>query len=315
MKMDKETRHELLLVSGILGITLLVYRFLGYGFSYLLSYLVYTVGINYTYNTANLAQIAYTVCTVLLPFLAAWFLLKKVQKTDRKLPLVVAEDKKLFWPCLGIGFAGFLAGNVINSYFVLFMNHFGITFDSADLIAPETLSGYLWLTVSSVIVPAFVEELAIRGVVLQSLRKYGDAFAICFSALLFALMHGNMTQALFAFLLGLVFGALVVHTESLWTSIFVHLMNNTYAVVITLIQATAGQSAGSYAMLATTILGTVIGVLCAVYLVLYYPNKGTHTLKKPVRQRDAWLWTLLSLPMPAAIGLLVYDVAATIHVL
>ena len=72
-----------------------------------------------------------------------------------------------------------------------------------------------------------------RGVVLQSLRRYGERYALVVSSLIFALMHGNMTQAPFAFMLGLVIGRIVLETESMWTGILIHVINNSYAVLMT----------------------------------------------------------------------------------
>ena len=40
------------------------------------------------------------------------------------------------------------------------------------------------------------EELCFRGMLLRRLRPWGDGFALCASALLFALVHGNLYQML-----------------------------------------------------------------------------------------------------------------------
>lgn len=50
------------------------------------------------------------------------------------------------------------------------------------------------------------EELIYRGFILRRFQKYGNVFAIFFSALLFGAMHGNLFQIPFAFLTGLVLG-------------------------------------------------------------------------------------------------------------
>ena len=43
------------------------------------------------------------------------------------------------------------------------------------------------------------EELCFRWMILRRLRPWGDGFAVCASALLFALVHGNLYQMLYAF--------------------------------------------------------------------------------------------------------------------
>ena len=64
-----------------------------------------------------------------------------------------------------------------------------------------------------------IEEFAMRGVVMQSLRKYGDWFAIIMSSLVLALVHGNMVQIPFAFIAGIAIGYAVTVTGSMWTGV------------------------------------------------------------------------------------------------
>lgn len=69
------------------------------------------------------------------------------------------------------------------------------------------------------------EELIYRGFLLRRFQKYGNVFAIFFSALLFGVMHGNLFQIPFAFLTGLVLGYTAVEFSLVW-SILLHIINN-----------------------------------------------------------------------------------------
>ena len=69
-----------------------------------------------------------------------------------------------------------------------------------------------------------------RGVLMGVLRKYGDGFAIIVSALVFGLMHGNLVQIPFAFVLGLFFGYAVIRTGTIWTAVVIHFLNNLLSV-------------------------------------------------------------------------------------
>lgn len=69
------------------------------------------------------------------------------------------------------------------------------------------------------------EELLFRGYVLGVLRPYGKKFSIVCSALLFALFHGNLLQAPYAFLAGLVLGYTALEYSVFW-AIAVHGFNN-----------------------------------------------------------------------------------------
>lgn len=76
------------------------------------------------------------------------------------------------------------------------------------------------------ILPAFLEELLFRGAIMQSLRPFGDRFALVVSSLLFALAHGNLVQAPNAMLSGLVLGYFALYAGSLFPSILMHFVNN-----------------------------------------------------------------------------------------
>ena len=69
---------------------------------------------------------------------------------------------------------------------------------------------------------------------MQPLRKHGDRFAIVVSAVLFAALHGNMVQIPFAFIAGLALGYFAIITNSIWTSVAIHCLNNLSATVISI---------------------------------------------------------------------------------
>lgn len=69
------------------------------------------------------------------------------------------------------------------------------------------------------------EELIFRGVIFQTLRKYGRSFAILASALLFGIYHGNLPQGMFAFVIGVLF-AYITAEYSIYWSILIHIFNN-----------------------------------------------------------------------------------------
>lgn len=81
------------------------------------------------------------------------------------------------------------------------------------------------------LLPVVGEETALRGVLFSGSRKVSPVFAIVYSALIFALMHGNMTQLIHQFLLGLVMGYLVCVTHSIYASAVIHSANNGLALL------------------------------------------------------------------------------------
>lgn len=81
------------------------------------------------------------------------------------------------------------------------------------------------------VIPAFVEEFLFRGVVLSNLLPFGRVSAIVASAVLFGVMHQNVSQLLYTVVAGLVIGYIYVKTRSLWACILLHFVNNFLSVL------------------------------------------------------------------------------------
>ena len=117
-------------------------------------------------------------------------------------------------------------------------------------------------------VPALAEEFAFRGILMGRLRKYGNCFAIVVSAVMFGAMHGNTTQIVFAFILGLVFGYIDVITDSILPSIIVHFINNFYAVTFDVLQSNTNIDDRTFYILnlGVVLLFCIAGLLSFIYL-------------------------------------------------
>ena len=84
------------------------------------------------------------------------------------------------------------------------------------------------------VVTPILEELLHRGVVYGRLRRrMGMWSAVIVSALVFAVLHFNVVQFVYAFLMGIVFALIVEKTGRLFFAIFAHIVANAIAVVRT----------------------------------------------------------------------------------
>ena len=93
------------------------------------------------------------------------------------------------------------------------------------------------------ILPAIGEELIFRGIILNGLRtRFNDIASIFISAILFALMHQNLQQLIYPFLLGSIMAWAVVRSGSLISSVIIHFTNNFLVVLLTFIQNMTGWS-------------------------------------------------------------------------
>lgn len=134
------------------------------------------------------------------------------------------------------------------------------------------------------ILPAFVEEFIFRGVILQGLRKYGNCFAIIASALLFMLIHGNIQQTIYQFVFGVLAGYLVIKTGSLWVSIVIHAINNTFVITLSSIQTCMGIEAVATKITAFYVIQAVL-YLILLALVIYFGIKLLNKVKNKLEKQ------------------------------
>lgn len=110
----------------------------------------------------------------------------------------------------------------------------GITSDVTDAMGLFNYSGKLatcLVFLEVAILPAIFEELFIRKGVYGILRSKGAIFATIVSALVFATIHMNITQFIFAFLVGILFGIVREKTGKIYPTMILHFINNGFATI------------------------------------------------------------------------------------
>jgi membrane protease YdiL (CAAX protease family) len=138
------------------------------------------------------------------------------------------------------------------------LNQFGLTavraIESATADS-ETLSIFLYASFGAPI----AEELLCRGLALRPLVDYGKRFAILMSAFFFGLMHCNIVQTPFAFVVGLVMGYVAVEYNILWAMVL-HMINNLVLsdMIPRLLGETAGNVLSSLLIIGFSVAGLVI---------------------------------------------------------
>lgn len=82
------------------------------------------------------------------------------------------------------------------------------------------------------VIGPLVEEFVFRGVIYNGYRKAGGRIgAILLSSLLFGLMHMNLNQLVYAFVVGILLAVVVEAADSLWASALCHFIFNAQNVV------------------------------------------------------------------------------------
>ena len=245
----------------------------------------------------------YSVLGVLLPFLVGAAFLKHRTGTSA-MNFDKPNSISTMVLLIPVGFLICLAANYVTNIFIAQMEDAGFELAGGEFDAPKDWFGRIFYFLEVAVVPPLCEELAARGVVMMPLRKYGDRFAVFASAFVFAIMHGNLVQAPFAFLVGLAIGYAVCLTNSIWTGVLIHFANNLFSVGIEIllndVTDEKTQNVIYYSFLG---IAVAAGLVCAVLLVA--KEKGKLILSRRVgtltsgEKGGAYV---LTVPMLIAIG-------------
>ena len=167
---------------------------------------------------------------------------------------------------MGLAMVSNTAAQIMDQNLSVFGLKNSVSMTNTNLLNPFQIILYTF-AVSAV--PAFAEEFAFRGIIMGRLKKYGKCFAIVTSAVMFGAMHGNTTQIVFAFILGLVFGYVDMIADSILPSIIIHFLNNFYAVIFDVLKSNTNIDDQTYYIinLFVVIIFCIGGLVSFIYLV------------------------------------------------
>ncbi len=190
----------------------------------------------------------------------------------RKLPIQFGAPKNKLQALLLIiiSFGGCMFANYISSILIAFLGVFGAESTYNSIQDPKSTADLLLMCLSVAVIPPLIEEYALRGVALSNLRRYGNSFAIIASAIMFGIFHGDAMQIPFAFICGLFFAYAVIATESLWTGIIIHALNNILSCISSVIMQVGTEDAANTFFSVVSIGGMVLAVVCVfIYYALF----------------------------------------------
>lgn len=118
----------------------------------------------------------------------------------------------------------------------------------------------------------FCEELFFRGVIFGSLkRSSGRIFAsVAVSAAFFGIMHMNVNQCAYAFLLGSIFAFINASLDSIWPSVICHVTINTQNVILSYIleNATNAFTEDNASVTSSLTSGTMLIIMAGIMLAI-----------------------------------------------
>lgn len=220
-----------------MGIALIVYLVLGDVISMTLSALVPYLP-EAMQNYLALYLIVYAVSLPVFLLFARW-----AAAGDGAMALLPRRRMNLrqffmtFVMTMGVAYACNYVGVFINHWFSRFAG--GNPMDMNPVYSVMEQMDPMFAVYVGVLGP-IAEEIVYRGVVLGRLKRFGEREAVIFSAVVFGLMHGNVSQTLYATAIGLFLGFVAVRSGGILYGCILHVMINSYSLLLSAGLKTAG---------------------------------------------------------------------------
>lgn len=294
---ERHEKKEIRIFGTVAGLCIIGYVLI----QNILSEILYATPLGEYYENdaafSSVVTIFFSIFGMLIPFgLGGYFIGRRTKSKVFNFEKPVSIP--LMLSAVPLGFFICLVGNYVTSWFVTIMDEWGIQLSAPEYAVPTDFAGRIIYTLSIAVVPALVEEFAIRGAILQPLRKYGDKFAILASALIFAVLHGNLIQAPFALIAGVGIGYAVCITNSVWTGVLIHFCNNFYSVAVEfMVEDIANEEVlNSVYMIMTAVL-YIISILGSILFVIIKGRRKLMPSFTLLRDRSKLFAYVTNIPM------------------
>lgn len=246
-------------------------------------------------------------CAMLIPFGLSALILKR-NFTEPVFPLKKNPKIKYFaWISVGMGLC--LVANYVTNGVIELFKHFGYELTQGDMLKPNNILSCVILVFSTSIVPAVFEEISMRCFAMGALKKYGKGFAVFAVSIIFGLLHLNVIQFVFAFLVGMILGYITIKTESIVPAIIIHGFNNGFSVINDIVEYATTEKTAELTVDIVCIVWAVLAVIGLVYLIIKRDLLPEKTEKKPREPyalsfgtKLACLLPGLALPLLALVG-------------
>lgn len=229
--------------------------------------------LSYNYNVITILS---AVSNYILPFPILLFLMKKLESENLEKHSL---NIKTFIIYLCITFTLMWIGNVIGlAITYLIGNSIQVEVSNPIQELINTTDIWLNLVLISIIAPIF-EEIFFRKLLIDRTIKYGAVISILLSATIFGLMHGNLNQFFYAFLMGGFLAYVYIKTGKITYTIILHMIVNLMGSVVSLfvVESANALTQGTYT---TFDLGLLLLYLIFIVIVLIVGAVGLFRFKK-----------------------------------
>lgn len=198
---------------------------------------------------------------------------------------------KAVFLCIGLALCLLVFNTAFNSVFSMILSLFGYAPAGGAAITSYPLYLFLISLFASAVLPGFCEEFANRGMLLYGLRGLGIKKAILISGLLFGLMHFNVGQFGYAFLVGCFFAFVCIATGSIIPSMIMHFLNNAFVEYLSFANVNHLLFGDFYASVASLVSGdflsSVFLIFILLFVIMFLFAWLTYALIKECRQHHA----------------------------
>lgn len=220
----------MMLVTFVFGLSLLVFKpalFEGTEGVYKISFILNQQ------MASHYALLALIICLLTIPLLL--FIWKRDRKIEERESFQMEAWQKpgllSFLLCFCLG----LSACIILNHVLIYSGLYELLAQGFEETAQTLYQGKLLPELLSIgILTPIVEELIFRGLIYRRIRWYLNALpAMVFSALLFAVFHGNLLQGIYAFALGFLMAFVYERTHSILAPVCIHVGANLISVLMT----------------------------------------------------------------------------------
>ena len=216
------------------------------------------------------------------------------------LPDVAASGLYSYLLILGAGLA--------NSIILAVAAKAGLQFAPRTITIPEGAAAFALYFMHICILPPLLEEIFLRGYVLNALKPAGTTFAVVVSSAVFSLMHSSLENFLLYFACGIILAKVYLTFDSIFASMLVHFINNTMSFFMLYFQ----QQINAVSALSLVALVNVF-VLILGFVAKRYLDKNKFRFKKVLVKDEELSAKLLSVSKSpvalTAFGLLLFFAA------
>ena len=174
----------------------------------------------------------------IIPIAAAIPLLKPKKMCNKiyKKPQYFGSAMAMFPAFYGLAIFTNLITMLVTSFFK--KTDLNESFNTVNELAPDGIVSAIVLFVQLAVIAPLFEEFWFRGIVMESLRPYGNGFAIFVSALLFGLTHANFGQLFYTTVIGICLGYIAISTKSIVPTTIMHAILNSISGIMLILIST-----------------------------------------------------------------------------